>query len=547
MREHERLTTSCGDGGGALRGAVLALGALALGWALSAAAPPAAAESHQGGAGLTVEDGMILLSLDEAVAVALQRNLSLAVERFVTEESRLEITESRGIYDLNASADLSAFDETSPSASNLAGADVTETNQQDWNFGVDQLLPSGAVVSADWTNRRGETNSLFATLNPSYRVDLDLGFAQPLLRNRGRDATDRGLRIARTNFDISRESFELQVESVILQVEEAYWNLAEAQAQLAVAEESLELARQLHEQNKIRVEVGTLAPLELVQSEAGVAVRQLEIIQARATVGDRADVLRQLLNVERGELWELEIVPTTDPETAFLEVDVDGAIETALAERPELRSKELALEIQEVDARFFRNQRLPSLDLALRYGLNGLGGDITARDFPSFDVLFTAPGDYGDALDQITEADFEGWSVALNFAYPIQNRAGRARSAIADVALERGQAELAELELQIVTAVRRVARLLEASAEGVQSAEVSRRLEEKNYDAEQKRYENGMSTSFQVLQIQEDLSDARSRYVAAVSAYRRALALHYQSIGRLAEASGVEIAEPPAE
>ncbi len=295
------------------------------------------------------------------------------------------------------------------------------------------------------------------------------------------------------------------------------------------------MAKQLHEQNMIRVEVGTLAPLELVQSEAGVASREVEIIRARAAIGDRSDVLRQLMNLERlGDLWDLPIVPTSDPFEQPETLELDEAIETALENRPELRQQELALQNRQVDVDYFRNQRKARLDFAGTYGLNGVGGDIVDPEMPS-------DGDYLDAMDQILNADFDGWRVALNFAFPIQNRTAKANSAIADVNFDRALAVQKDVELGVITEVRRVARALGASLEAVDSAEVSRRLQEKNYEAEQKRYDNGMSTSFQVLQIQEDLTQARSQYVDAVAAYRRALALHYQSIGKLIEESGVEI------
>ncbi len=484
---------------------------------------------------LSIQDGTLELTLDEAIAIALERNLSLVVERFSQEEADLQILRNRGIYDLFSTADFQKLSDTSPAASNLDGAPVQEFELMDLDLGLEQLVSTGGRVRLDWDNNEQKTNSLFATLNPAYRVDMDLTFIQPLLRNRGKLATERNLLIAQTNRSISRETFELQVTDVILNVEAAYWNLAESIAQLEVAEESLDLAKQLHEQNKIRVEVGTLAPLELVQSEAGVASREVDIIRARAAIGDRSDVLRQLMNLERqGELWDLPIVPTSDPFEQPDTVELDEAIEIALENRPELRRQDLALQNRQIDVEYFQNQRRPRLDFAGTYGLNGVGGDVTDPDFPS-------DGDYLDAMDQIFNADFDGWRVALNFAFPIQNRTAKANSAIADVNYDRELAIKKDVELGVITEVRRVARALEASREAVASAEVSRRLQEKNYEAEQKRYDNGMSTSFQVLQIQEDLTVARSQYVNAVAAYRRALALHYQSIGKLIEESGVEI------
>jgi outer membrane protein len=486
---------------------------------------------------LTVQDGALALSLEDAKAIALERNLSLVVERFAQEQAELEILQNRGIYDLFTTADFQKLSDTSPAASNLDGALVQAFELMDVDLGLEQLVSTGGRVRFDWDNNEQKTNSLFATLNPAYRIDMDLTFIQPLLRNRGKLATNRNLLIAQTNRGISRETFELQVTRVLLDVEGAYWNLAESIAQLEVAEESLDLAKQLHEQNMIRVEVGTLAPLELVQSEAGIASREVQIIRARAAMGDRSDVLRQLMNLERHEdLWDLPIVPTSDPFEQPETVGLDEAIEIALENRPELRQQELTLQNRQVDVDYFKGQRQARLDFAGTYGLNGVGGDITNPDFPS-------DGDYLDAMDQILNADFDGWRIGLNFALPIQNRTAKANSAIADVNFDRALAVQKDVELGVITEVRRVARALGATLEAVESAEVARRLQERNYEAEQKRYENGMSTSFLVLRIQEDVTTARSQYVDAVAAYRRALALHYQSIGTLIEESGVEIIE----
>jgi HAE1 family hydrophobic/amphiphilic exporter-1 len=490
------------------------------------------------------EEGSMRLSLDEAISVGLARNLSLVVERYSTSEAGLNLWRSQGIYDPNLTVDLSNWEDTSPQASQLDGAEVSIQEAQRWDFGINKLFSSGGQGSIVWNNSRFETNSQFATLNPSYRVDFDLNFTQPLMRDFGRLATNYQIRVAQTNIDISQEAFELQVIATLQDIVDAYWNLLDARAQLEVADESLTLAQQLHEQNRIRVDVGTLAPLELVQSEAGVATRQLDIIRARAAVGDAEDRLRQLMNLPPGELWETEILPETDPELEPIDIDIDDAIGTALAERPELRSKRLGQNNLDLDVQFFTNQQKPRIDLALTYGLNGLGGDLTLREFPSGEIIAQASGDYGDALDQITEGDFDTWAIALNLAYPLNNRTAKAQTALAEVSFERGQAELRDLELGVSTEVRRIARLVDAAAQARESARVSRRLEERNLDAEQKRFDNGMSTSFQVLQIQEDLTEARSREVASVTGYRKALVQYYRAIGRLTEEAGVEIARP---
>lgn len=299
--------------------------------------------------------------------------------------------------------------------------------------------------------------------------------------------------------------------------------------------------------NRIQVEVGTLAPLELIQSEVGIATRQEEIIRTQAQVEDAADQLRRLLNVESPRLWSMEVVPVTDPEIARISIELEPAIRTALDERPELAAQRLQLDTLELDARFFRNQAKPRLDAQVRYGFNGLGGTARERENPldpNSPVTIT-PGGYEDALQQIVDRNFRGWQIGLDFGYPLQNRQAKARRTIADLALERGETLLQDLELQIRTEVRTAARGVDTAAQQIDSARVSMRLAEENLDAERKRYENGLSTSFQVLEIQEDLTQARSRLVTAITGYRRALVRYYRSIGRLLDENGVELEDDP--
>jgi outer membrane protein len=490
--------------------------------------------------GVPVADGAIQLSLDEAVTTALERNLGLLVERYDRNAFRLRIDESLGIYDLLLGAQAFEESETSPATSRLAGESILTTKRRNFNVSADQLLPWGGVVTPSFNLFRQESNNRDVALNPLYVSDLDFVYTQPLLRNLGRLATERGIRIARLNSDISKEVFEQQVATTLQLVENAYWDLVQARKEVEVAEESLRLAQDLHRMNRVRVDVGTLAPLELVQSEVGIATRQESIILAQQTKENAEDTLRQLLHLEEGELWNLPIVPTTPPETPVPQIDLDAAIATALVERPELRNQELQLDLRELDVAYFRNQMLPRLDLTARYGYNGIGG--TVRNPVTGEVIQS--GGASDAIKQVRDRDFDGWRLQLDFAFPLQNRTARAAKAIADVNLEQGKTQLEELQETVRTEVRRAVRGVRASAQEIESASASVRLAEQNVDAERKRYENGLSTSFQVLEIQEDLTAARSRQVAAVGRYRRALAEYYRSIGRLLDAEGVELEDP---
>ncbi len=500
--------------------------------------------------GLNESGDVIRLSLADAVQVAVRRNLGLQVQRIDRTQSHLGIMQNEGIYDFFTRANLLWGEEESAAASNLSGASVLSQDTGVLNLGVSRLIPSGGTASIDWNNRRSESNSFFASVNPSFTSDFDLAFSQPLLRNFGRIATERALIIARTNSDMAFHQLEASVIDLVDRVENAYWSLVETRAQLEVSRESLALAEELHEKNRTQVEVGTLAPLELIQSEVGVATRREEIIRAEGTVGDAEDELRRLMNLETDSFWDRTIEPTTDPETARIDVDLANAIRVAYEERAELEQQRLFNENLELDAKFFRRQMLPQLTLDLRYGWNGLGGDVRQLE-PGEDPFNPnartrlIPGGFGDAVDQILDQEFVGWQAGLNFGFPIQNRQARASSQIADLELEQGRITLSDLELSIRTEVRQAARGVRTAAEQIDSATTSQRLAERNLDAERKRYENGLSTSFQILEIQEDLSQARSRLVTAVTSYRRALVRYYRALGRLLDENGIELEDLP--
>lgn len=488
--------------------------------------------------GVDVRDGAVLLTLDEAVEVALRQNLGLSIQRFTRNRARLGVDQTLGIYDLLASATGYAEDTNAPT---ISAFQSSESNLQRFNFSFDQLFPSGGQLTLGWTNSRQENNNPFSRLNPGFNSGLEFRLNQPLLRDFGRLATERQLLVARNRSQASREEFERQLVLTVQDVIDAYWNLVGARQQLIVAQESLSLARELHDRNRIQVEVGTMAPLELVQSEAAIAEREEGIITAQASVGDAEDALRRLLNLPEGELWGTEIRPATDPAVQHAPIDVEAAIQTALAERPELRNTQLDIEQARIESEFARNQEKPTLDFDVSYGFSGAGGDVIIRDDDTGEVVQTIPGDFGDAFNQVTGLDFRGWTAQLTFGFPLQNRGARAARAIAEIDLRRAETALEDVRNGIITEVRGAARRVETAAKQIDAAKASRVFQERNLDAERKRYENGMSTSFQITQIQEDLTEARSREVNAVVNYRIALAEYQRAIGRLLDEEGVAI------
>lgn len=534
---------------------------------LAASTSPAGAQVQVGSTWITqpvvpeldIADGQLRLDLDEAIAIALQNNLGLLVQRYQRSQSLFRINQEYGIYDLVLDVNSSVNSDSRPSASQLDGATVTQNETIAANAELRQPISSGGDFTLNFQNSRSQSNSRFSDINPSLRSSLTVAFNQPLLRNRGKKITERNLAVARLNSDISLEDLEVQVVDTVQTVANGYWALVEALEQLKVAEESLALAEELHEMNRIQIEVGTLAPLELVQSEAGIATREEEIIRVQAQIQDAADELRRLLNLDEASFWDLEIFPTTSPEIPRVVIDLEASLSWALDRRAEIDRQEFQIASLVIDSEFLKNQGRPDLNLSVSYGRNALGGERMACERPGTpsiaDLFSPCPEEYIriDSLDYFSTIGqfysgilgqvFEGWNVGLNFSKPLQNRSARAQSRIAELALDQGRLELQDVMLSIRTEVRTASRAVETAGKQIDSARVSRELAEKNLDAAQKRYENGLWTSFQVLEIQEDLTAARSREVAAITGYRRALLAYFKAIGMLLDQKGIELVD----
>lgn len=477
---------------------------------------------------LPEQDGVIQLSLDQAVELALRHNLALVVERYTRTQAALGIFQSLGLYDLIGSASLEASDAKN-SRTNATQADSSRVYRA--NAGVSQLLPLGTNVTFGYGANRTEISGGDSLVPNFYGNGFQARVDQPLLRNFGRIPTESQLLVAQVNSRVSRWEFERQVTLKIQEVANAYWDLVEAREQLKVDEESVGIARELHERNRIQVDVGTMAPLELLQSEANIATSEEAILRSTAAVGDAADNLRRLLNVPPGGQWDREIVPVTDPRTNPVTVDLAQAIEAGLASRPELQTQNLAVERAKIQAAVLRNQRLPQLDLSVGY--SAAGSDLG----------------FSDAFRLVRGLDFPSWSAGLTLRVPVQNRTAVAASVIADLDVERFETELEDLQSTVRTDVRTALRRVETAAKQIDAARSSREFREKSLDAERKRYENGMSTSFQITRIQQDLTVAKRGEVSAIVGYRRALTDFYRSTGRLLAEEKVSLRddEPPVD
>lgn len=518
--------------------------ALSLAAALVAAQPIFAQSqtttSTQAGAEQDANDPRAMrLSLADAIRTASERNLGVTVEEFDFRATGYGARSAYGLFDPLAFADVAASSQKQPVTS-VIFSPATDSISAD--LGVAQNLPTGGDLTLSFNNSRTESNNRFTTVNPAFGSDLGLSFNQPLLRDFGVDVTRRTINIARNNLGISREAFRDVLTQTTLAVERAYLDLIFARQNLEVKRQSRTLAIDQERITQIRIDVGASAPLDILQPRVAIATREEEVINGEALIRAAEDRLRQLMNLPQEE-WDRPIIPSDTVSFQPISIDQEEAVRKAYAQRPELQQADFSTEIRRIQHLYARNQVLPQLDFRLRYGLAGLGGDELLTDDDG-NLIGVRSGGYGDALDMISGFDFPSWTVGFNVGVPVRNIYARSEEKRASLELERSLADKDRLRQVVAVDVRQTARNIDTLARQIAATRAAREAAERNVDAERKRYENGMTTNFNVLEVQQQLSDARSREIAALVSYNVAVAEYHRAVGDLLEVRNIAVQEP---
>lgn len=467
------------------------------------------------------------LSMAEAMAMALEQNTNLQVQRINPQVQDLAISVARSGWTPTFFSTVQTQSQTNPPTDIFGGAATITNEQITSQAGVQQLLPwGGASYTLFWNNRRATTNNLFSTFNPQLSTTLGFNFTQPLLRNFRIDGTRQQVLVSRKNREISDVQLQQAIASTLRAVRNAYWDLVYAINNLEVQRQSLELAQQSYRDNRARVEIGTMAPLDIVQAEAEVAQREEAVILAEAAIASREDALRALIAnpADQPDFWTMRIEPSDLPEFTPIAVDVEAAVRTALANRTDLVAARKQLESNDVAIRYFRNQSLPDVNAVVNYSSFGIAGrqfDLS-NEFPPRRLDETRRG-FGGALGDVFQSAYPTWSVQLQVNYPIGASSAEVNLARARLQDQQARKQLEAQELQIATEIRSLARNVQTNAKRVEATRASRALAEKRLEAEQKKFTAGMTSSFFVLQAQRDLSQARNQELQAIIDYLKSV------------------------
>ena len=481
------------------------------------------------------------LSLEDALRTAMQRNLGVELQSY---DYRMAGHSLRSQYTLYDWFGQGTIEHGESEGATISRTEPTSSGTTRANFGVAQNLPAGGNYFLGLNSSRQTTVGGFTDISPAYRPSLVFAATQPLARNFGVDVTRRGILIARNTLGINREQFRTALMDTAVAVEQAYLDLVYARRAVEVVKESLFLARDQARITQIRIDVGASAPLDILQPRVTIATTEEQLITSVALVRDAEDRLRALLNLDPSE-WDRPIVPTDPVEYTALQVSPTAAVARALELRPELRQAALTTDTRRVQYVYARNQVLPQVDFNIDYSASGVAGRTPILDPVTGQPTgrFNSTG-YTDALTQVFGNDFPSWTFGLQLGVPITNIGARAEARRAELDLQSSRTSLDQTRQNITIAVRAAARDVETTSRTIVASRTAREAAERNLEAERRRYENGMTTNFQVLQIQQQLSDARVRELQALVGYNQAVANYHRQVGDILEARNITIDEP---
>jgi outer membrane protein len=572
-----------------------------------------------------MQDGKLMISIDDAVALALENNLDIGIARYnlnIADTDVLRAKSGASILGVNAGVvqntpgggvgglggqvgsgtggtsagaggagtgagglvvstlgigpNLTSFDPivtgtlqwdhfNQLASSSFTGVPVLAQNTQTYNFAYTQGFQSGTNMSVGFNNSRVSTNSPFTTLSPLVNTGFQFRLTQHLLQGFGFAANNRFIRIAKNNREITDVAFRLQVITTVDQIEGMYWDLVFAYENVRVQQESIAFAKKTLSDNQKQVQIGSLAPIEVVRAQSTVATDQQALTLAETNLQLQQLLMKNALSrtLVDPRLADADVIPTS---TVSLPAQEDiqptqDLVNTALSHRAELAEARINLTSTELSNKAVRSALLPSLDLFAYYGGSGLAGSQNPANLcsnqsavaqgegfcagpnpnipPSLQTPVAPTVGFGTALNQLVDSSAPDKGLGLSLNIPIRNRAAQSQQIRSELEYRQAQMRLQQIENQIRIEVRNAQFAVQQNRASVESAQAAVRLGHESLDAEQKKFKLGASTSTLVLQNESALATAESTLVSAMAAYEKSRLELDRATGLLLDHAGI--------
>jgi outer membrane protein TolC len=536
-----------------------------------------------------IHDGKLELSLADALALALENNLDIAVQRYIPKFAQTDVLRTQsgqaargftgalipsgltagalgagvsgagagsgvgnaggitggggavqvgptGNFDPSLNFNFSWDRASSPlNTTQVSGVPVSIGQTTAFSGSYAQLFPEGASYSLTLSAQRQSSNQQFLQFNPAAVSRFALGFNQPLTNGFGRLPNERFIRVARNNIKVADEVFQQQVITTVVTVANAYWDLAAARENVRVAEQSLGVSERLLKDNQFRVEVGIMSPLDVVSAEAEVAGRIRDLTVARTNLQLQEAALKNFLSKKVSPELDAAGIVIKDPMPEPRDSDLPNlsvALGFALENRPDLRQAERSLQNQDVSTSFTANSLPPGVSVFGFYAGSGLAGDSP-----------TAQGGLWDALGQTFRADYPEYAGGSTVSIPLRNRVAQADNIRSQLEGQQLKVSLQRSRNQVSLEVRKaVIGIIQGKAQ-VQAAHEATRLAREIWQGEQNKLEAGASTSYQVILRERDLVAAQQAELIAVVGYAKAMVEVDRATGATLRNNGIEFAD----
>lgn len=478
-------------------------------------------------------------TLRDAVLNALDKNVDIELERENVRLSQYDIVSAMGFYDFSTTASFNFLSAKNPNSFPFSGTsqNFTKNDTFSFNFGASQNLQrTGGLLTANFNNRRiGNNINLF---DPQFSPNLGVNLTQPLMRNYKVDTARRQIYINKKRLDLSDAVFRQRAIEIISRVQQAYWDLAFSIRDEEIQRDAVKLAETQLNNNKRQVEVGTLAPIDVVSAATQVETRRQQVFVSMNTVSQAENALKALCVDGPGDsLWSAQIVPVETFDVRPVVIPLEDAFRLARENRPEIKQLFLQKEINKIDIDFFRNQAKPQIDLVASYQSNGLAGSPrgSATPFPEF------LGGYGTSLKNMFKNEFRTWAVGVNFSFPLRNRTAKAN-------LGRAQETEKQLDLQnrrtlqnIEVEVRNAVQSVETAKLRIEAAKAAKDYAQQQLEGEEKKFSAGLSITYFILQRQNELAQARGVELRALADYNKSVAELQRVISTTLSSNNIEV------
>ncbi len=442
------------------------------------------------------------LTVEECIARALQKNFSLKIETFNTDIARESLNVANAAFEPVFSASTQRFVDQSAPAAGGRRTDTTDTR-----VGVSEFISTGALVSLSASVDRSASNFTANAFNPVYNSDVALTVTQPLLRGAGIAHNRSAIERSRLGIEIAHLNFKSEVLQVVRDTEAAYYNLVFAREQLAVKQHSLKLAERLFEENKTRKLTGVATDLDVLSAQVGMATAENGVLIAEQGVRNREDALLALIGQFEFDapIAAVGLLPYQEPSPSF-----DLSYKLARENQPDFIATQTAIKQLQIDAANAKNAAKPTLNLGGSVGLNGIDRS------------------YARAVDNVPNGDAHSWELDLSLSVPWGLHADRARWRSAMASLHQQETRLRQLDQDLLVNVRSAVRAVDTNQRSVEINRKATELATHQYELELARFKAGLSTSRQVLQVQDDLETARMNELLAEVNLRIAIANLHQ-------------------